>query len=339
MSAFRAGATGVDFDLLDLAPLGAVSPTGATPTSAELRVGPITAQMFGAGFAFAAAGPPTAGVIERLVVALDGALAYDITGLALSASPFRAAVLAGDNATAKALIFAGDDAIGGSDLADRLRAYAGADTLQGAGGSDVLDGGDGDDDVFGGQGADTITDAGGANYLRGDEGDDYVVGGAGFDDINGNMGADTADGGFGDDWVVGGKDNDLLYGDAGNDLVYGNLGDDTTDGGAGADTLRGGQGSDSVAGGAGADFISGDRGEDTVSGGTGADLFHAFSEAGLDRVLDFRASEGDRVQLDPGTTYTLTQVGADTVITMSGGQVVLVGVSLSSLGAGSVFLA
>ena len=69
-----------------------------------------------------------------------------------------------------------------------------------------------------------------------------------------------------------------------------------------------------------------------MTGGTGADVFHSFGEAGLDRVADFSLAEGDRVQLDPGTQYAVGQVGADTVVSMTGGgQLVLVGVSMSSL--------
>ena len=192
--------------------------------------------------------------------------------------------------------------------------------------------------VQGGAGDDTIAAAGGANYLRGNAGDDAITGGSGFDDINGNMGADTLHGGAGDDWVVGGKDNDVQFGDDGNDVVWGNLGNDTLDGGAGNDQVRGGQGDDSISGGAGNDYISGDRGADTETGGPGADMFHSFSGAGIDKVLDFNAAEGDRVMLDPGTTYTTSQVGADTVVDMGNGdQVILVGVQLSSLPNGWIF--
>jgi len=186
-------------------------------------------------------------------------------------------------------------------------------------------------DVHGTDRGDDIGVGNGDHRLRGDEGDDAIRGGAGFDDINGNQGDDTCRGGLGDDWVVGGKDNDVLFGDSGRDLVYGNLGNDTADGGDGADIVRGGQGNDLVLGGAGDDFVSGDRGDDTMIGGAGADIFHSSAGAGLDRVLDFSFAEGDRVVLDRGTAFTLAQAGADTVITMDGAQMVLVGVQLSAL--------
>lgn len=201
-----------------------------------------------------------------------------------------------------------------STVIENVLAGAGGDTVMGNHVANLIDGGAGDD------------------YLRGMEGDDSLVGGAGFDDINGNTGNDTAAGGLGADWVVGGKDNDRLTGEAGNDIVYGNLGDDWCDGGDGDDIVRGGQDQDVLWGQAGNDWLSGDRGDDTITGGAGADIFHTFGEAGLDRVTDFNRAEGDRVMLDPGVTYTVSQQGADTVIEMGGGgRMVLVGVAQASL--------
>lgn len=223
-----------------------------------------------------------------------------------------------------------ENAIGGS----------GQDTIIGNALDNDLRGGGGTDNIYGGLGADTIDGGPGASYLRGEEGNDSLVGGDSFDDINGNQGSDTESGGLGDDWVVGGKDNDRLSGDAGADLVYGNLGDDTCDGGSGDDIVRGGQGNDTLSGGDGNDFISGDRGDDTMTGGAGADNFHSSSGAGIDRVLDFNLAEGDRVQLDPGTAYTVAQIGSDTVLTLGGvssDQVILVGVQMSSLTPGWIF--
>ena len=184
-----------------------------------------------------------------------------------------------------------------------------------------------------GDAADNILNGGfGISVLRGGDGADRITGSGAAEDINGNQGADTIHGGAGEDWVVGGKDNDLLFGDAGNDIVLGNLGDDTLDGGDGADQVRGGQGDDLLNGGPGDDWLSGDRGADTITGGAGADTFHSFSGAGLDRVVDFSFSAGDRVLLDAGTTYVLRASGLDTIVDMGNGdQLVLVGVPLASL--------
>jgi serralysin len=228
-----------------------------------------------------------------------------------------------------------DDEIYGNVLRNVLAGNGGADYIVAWDGDDSVDGGAGDDEVYGGVGNDSISDPSGANYLRGEEGDDRIVGGSGFDDINGNMGNDTASGGLGEDWVVGGKDNDSLSGGDAYDLVYGNLGNDTLDGGEGNDIVRGGQQDDLITGGAGDDYISGDKGNDTVTGGAGGDVFHSFGDAGIDRVTDFNLAQGDRVLLDPGTTYTLAQSGADAVVNMTGGgQLILVGVAMSSLTGG-----
>jgi serralysin len=217
-----------------------------------------------------------------------------------------------------------------------LSVQAGA--AQSTSGSDFLVGTLAGGTIMAGGGNDTITADNATNYLRGEDGDDSVVGGSGFDDINGNMGADTINGGLGDDWVVGGKGDDQQFGYDGDDIVWGNLGNDTLDGGFGADQVRGGQGNDVVNGGPGNDYVSGDRGDDTVTGGSGADRFHDSQDAGIDRVTDFNYAQGDRVQLDPGTTFTASQVGADTVLDMGGGnQMILAGVNLASLPPDYVF--
>ena len=238
-----------------------------------------------------------------------------------------------------------NDTINGNDQINAIQSYAGNDSISGLGGNDIIEAGSGNNTVYGGSGSDYITVTGsGSNYLRGDVdnatdgGNDNIVGGGGFDDINGNMGNDTLSGGDGTDWVVGGKDNDSLSGGADYDLVYGNLGNDTCNGDDGDDIVRGGQGNDIVNGGAGNDYVSGDKGDDTMTGGAGADIFHSFGDAGIDRVTDFSLAQGDRVQLDPGTVFTLSQVGADTVINMTGGgQMTLVGIQLSALTPGWIF--
>ena len=219
-----------------------------------------------------------------------------------------------------------------------LETMFGVENIVGTAFSDNIFGDIGGNRLFGGLGDDTIGGSDGINYLRGDDGSDSLLGGTGFDDANGNMGNDTVSTGAGEDYCVGGKDADSLSGGADYDLVYGNLGNDTCTGDDGNDIVRGGQDNDVVNGGNGDDFVSGDKGDDTMTGGAGADVFHTFGDAGIDRVTDFSLAQGDRVQLDPGTQFTVSQAGADTIINMTGGgQMILVGVSMSTLTPGWIF--
>ncbi len=113
------------------------------------------------------------------------------------------------------------------------------------------------------------------------------------------------------------------------------MGDDTIYAGDGSNSMRGGQQNDAMYGEAGDDWMSGDGGDDTMTGGAGADSFHTWSEAGIDRVMDFNRAEGDRVLVSEGATWTVSQVDADTVVVLSGGaQLVLVGVASASLTGG-----
>ncbi|WP_374469642.1 hypothetical protein [Phenylobacterium sp.] len=223
---------------------------------------------------------------------------------------------------------------------DNGQAWSAADLMAAAKGSGTAAGASAELQrlIIGGSSNDQLSGSPQSDYIRGLDGDDVIHAGAGDDDIHGNAGDDVLFGGDGADWVVGGKGADRLYGEDGADLVLGNLGDDTLSGGAGDDILRGGRDNDSLSGGDGNDWLSGDRGDDTLVGGAGADIFHTFQGAELDRVLDFNAGEGDRVFVLPGTTYSVSQAGADTVIDLGGGdRMVLVGVSASSLPAGWIF--
>ncbi len=244
-----------------------------------------------------------------------------------------ARVLAGDitGVTASGQVIAGGE----------LYTIVGASVVPGGGGSGGSSGNDSltGQRLFGGGGHDTLTGTAGQDYLRGEDGDDRMYGDDSFDDMHGNLGQDTLYGGLGGDWVVGGQGQDLLYGEDGHDVVLGNLGNDTVDGGLSNDWVRGGQGDDSIVAGWGDDWIAGDRGNDTISGGGGADLFHSWGDAGLDRVIDFNRQEGDRVNLLPGTTYEVSQGAEGVVINMSGGgQMVLVGVQLSTLDSGWIYV-
>ena len=181
------------------------------------------------------------------------------------------------------------------------------------------------------------------NEIRGLAGDDRITGGGGRNEINGNQGADTLTGHSSvGDVLFGGRDNDVIDASqsTAHNAVNGNKGDDMITGGTAGDSLWGGQGDDRIIGGRDGDWISGDRGHDTLTGGSGADVFHQFAEGGVSVVTDFNAAEGDRVQLDPNTTYQVTQQGEDVLVALTGGgQVVLQHTQLSSLSDGWLFAA
>lgn len=83
--------------------------------------------------------------------------------------------------------------------------------------------------------------------------------------------------------------NDTLLGGAGNDIIFGQGGNDLLDGGKGNDILLGGTGNDTLIGGAGNDILI---------GGSGADTFvWKAGDTGNDVIKDFKASEGDRIDL------------------------------------------
>ncbi|WP_396595569.1 calcium-binding protein [Brevundimonas sp. R86498] len=291
------------------------------------------AQLTGTGFTYDANAQLTGGTLTNLLYVQAGVDA-EINVAGLSVAAFGVWVATNANDTALRTLFAGNQSLYGGSGTDLIRGYGGDDVIRGGDGGlnpaqtfDSLFGGDGNDQIFASRFSQT--------FMRGEAGNDYMVGGDGFDNMHGNQGEDTVIGGGGNDWVVGGQGNDMLYGQVGDDIVNGSKADDLCVGGDGADIVRGGQGDDLVYGDAGNDWLSGDRGNDTLTGGSGADIFHTNGQANLDRVLDFKVGEGDRVLLDAGTTYTVYQSGADTVIDMTGGgQMVLVGVDMDDLTAG-----
>ncbi|CAN7589376.1 calcium-binding protein [Phenylobacterium sp. LjRoot219] len=167
--------------------------------------------------------------------------------------------------------------------------------------------------------------AGGDSYIRGGEGADTITGNLDhFNNVNGNQGADSIIGRSSvGDWLLGGQGDDVVNAgqSSGHNIINGNIGVDTVIGGSGADILRGGQGDDQITGGAGNDWIAGDLGGANVAtGGAGADTFYAVNNGGVTHVTDFSGAQGDRVDLDPGVTYQLSQQGADLHVVLTNGQ-------------------
>ncbi|WP_207481793.1 hypothetical protein [Arenibaculum pallidiluteum] len=119
--------------------------------------------------------------------------------------------------------------------------------------------------------------------LLGDASGNVLKGGGGSDHLNGASGNDALHGLDGDDRLFGGRGFDLLDGGLGRDMLDGGNENDLLLGQAGDDTLRGGNA---------ADVLIGGPGHDILIGGHGPDLFVTSG----DEIVDFNASEGDRVR-------------------------------------------
>jgi Ca2+-binding RTX toxin-like protein len=92
--------------------------------------------------------------------------------------------------------------------ADRLRGFAGDDTIVGFGGADLIAGGTGFDTAYAGPGRDT------------------VYGGTDDDTLDGGPGPDTVYGGGGADALIAGRGRDRLYPGKGRDVVLAGAGED-----------------------------------------------------------------------------------------------------------------
>ncbi|HEY0835402.1 MAG TPA: cellulase family glycosylhydrolase [Azospirillum sp.] len=183
--------------------------------------------------------------------------------------------------------------------------------------------GDTDDRFGGSRFDDVLMGMGGADTLSGGDGGDVLYGNLGNDALWGNLGADT---------LFGGQGGDAVRGGLGDDALYGNLAGDTLHGDDGADTLFGGQGDDVLYGGFGADALFGNLGNDALWGGAGADLFVLAGTSGADRVMDFRAAEGDRLRIAPAVQPAIGQGAEGAILDFGGGnRVTLVGVAANTV--------
>ena len=162
------------------------------------------------------------------------------------------------------------------------------------------------------------------------DGDDTL---SGHSDLLGGSsgGRILAYGGRGNDWI-GGSDgpsweqpHDTLYGGEGNDTLMGYVGNDYLDGGAQDDVLDGGAGNDTLVAGAGRDTLIGGAGSDTLivtggshrlTGGADADTFRVMRTGQVQTISDMAPADtldlSDWVGIQP---VTITQVGADAVVT------------------------
>jgi Ca2+-binding RTX toxin-like protein len=124
------------------------------------------------------------------------------------------------------------------------------------------------------------------------------------------------------DTVEGNGSNNTLNGGAGFDMLFGAGGNDTLNGGTGRDTLFGGDGND---------WLDGGAHNDGLFGGNGIDTFVFGVASGFDRVSDF-VDGADKVYLNGVTLVSKTQIGLDTELLLSSGDVItLANVSASAI--------
>jgi Ca2+-binding RTX toxin-like protein len=229
---------------------------------------------------------------DTVVSSIDLTLRANVEDLALAG----AAVIGKGNVL--------DNAITGTDNANKLYGYEGNDTLTGQGGDDYL---------FGADGNDTLTGGGGYDRMYGGTGDDtyyvndttdfaYENAGEGYDTVVSSLASyqlranveelDLAEGsaavrGYGqgeDNKILGNSADNFLYGRDGNDWLQGNAGNDILYGENGNDTLLGGAGMDRFYGGTGADKFVFRNGDFAGMTSTTADRIHDFSEADGDII-------------------------------------------------------
>ena len=204
------------------------------------------------------------------------------------------------------------------------------------------------------------------NYLHGNQEDNILIGGDHFDWLVGRGGNNTLDGrGYinmadyyetdapvtidlsvgkafhstGIDTLIniqqfrGTNSADVLVGDGADNYFHGMNGTDTVLGNGGKDWLDGSSGNDILEGGENDDRLIGGPDDDVLTGGFGADLF-VYNDLypSADRVLDFNAAEGDRIDLsdlesvDSFSDLTVTDDGAgNALLSYAHGSILLVG--------------
>ena len=211
---------------------------------------------------------------------------------------------------------------------------AGNDVFVGDENDDVVNGLDGNDNITGGIGDDTLNGGDGNDLLTGGLGADALIGGEGIDRVlytnasvgvtinaintalnTGEAAGDTYDsienfsGSNGDDSITSGNAANVLIGLGGDDVLLGAGGNDTLFGGDDDDRLIGG------------------TGDDNLFGQGGADTFVFFANAGNDIIRDFEDGV-DIIQfrdmVDAFTDLTISQDGANAVITSDNGVITLI---------------
>lgn len=221
-----------------------------------------------------------------------------------------------DNVSLKGpLVVSGDDA-------DETGS-GGSKASNGSRGSDASTGSDGSKASKGSKGSDASAGSDGSKASNGSKGSDASNGSEGSKASKGSDGSDSSAGSGGSidfsEYLTGGADDgDLFLGDGGKDKFKGTGDNDVLAGQGGDDKLNGKDGDDTIIGGAG---------DDELTGGDGADLFVFDSfDFGSDRIKDFDASEGDRLDFsklaDELSDLNIFASGKDTIVRLQDGSAV-----------------
>jgi Ca2+-binding RTX toxin-like protein len=243
----------------------------------------------------------------------------------------------------------------GSDQADLIQGGQGTDYLEGRAGDDTFRDGGGYNVILGGQGANSLHlqqsvknfsfahDGAGTLYVRDAHGAISITRDIGTlvsqepgslwglfkDEVShsvtanglaagGNLTAyaSSASGSAADDTLVARATGDWLFGLDGRDRLVGGAGNDTFVGGSGNDLMQSGGGNDTF-------IFNGAFGQDRISGYDGGDKLVFIGVQGAGADFDY--------------SQHLSQVGADTLLTVGDNSVTLVGVGLGQVGDGIVF--
>ncbi len=203
----------------------------------------------------------------------------------------------------------GDFLVGDTGF-NNLAGQGGDDYLAGVGSNDTIRGGNGNDQFWGGEGADRLEGGNGYDIARYDFAASGVVarldGGANAGEAAGDIfvNVEALYGSAFGDYLIGDNSNNVLVGLDGGDLLYGLGGDDLLLGGGGIDAFA---------------FNTTNFGTDAVID------FATTAAAGANHdYVDFRG-------IPALSSFSITQVGADTHVITNHGTVILQGITASTL--------
>jgi Ca2+-binding RTX toxin-like protein len=262
---------------------------------------------------------------------LEGGSGFDLASYETSTLGVRVDMVfrSGNTNDAVGDTFVNIEGLTGSNFGDFLTSTYGDDTVNGLGGADYIDARSGNDTLYGGAGADQIYAGDGNDILEGGLDNDYLDGGNNIDTASyANAGAgvtvDMLNGAINTGEAAG----DVLYqienltGSILNDNLYGDNLNNTISGGDGDDSLLGRGGNDTLLGGQGVDVLTGGDGNDILTGGLDGDIFrYDTTTFNADTITDFQDNLDKFLMAGSGLTFasfTITQVGADTVMTVTG---------------------